>query len=100
MAEFLVLLLMSKFVMVTAVYVGFSMVAYGAIPGNQGMAVGIATLLLAAFSPMLFRSQGIRIGETSVECRPELGRRRRQGRHNPWLPQRHLQGRAPVGQGQ
>ena len=65
MAEFLVLLLMSKFVMVTAVYVGFSMVAYGAIPGNQGMAVGIATLLLAAFSPLLLM-QGIRIGETTT----------------------------------
>ncbi|MDP9325717.1 MAG: hypothetical protein M3O87_04175 [Candidatus Dormibacteraeota bacterium] len=65
MAEFLVLLLMSKFVMVTAVYVGFSMVAYGAIPGNQGMAVGIATLLLAAFSPLLLL-QGIRIGESST----------------------------------
>jgi hypothetical protein len=65
MAEFLVLLLMSKFVMVTAVYVGFSMVAFGAIPGNQGMAVGIATLLLAAFSPVLLL-QGIRIGQTST----------------------------------
>lgn len=65
MAEFLILLLMSKFVMVTAVYVGFSMVAYGAIPGNQGMAVGIATLLLAAFSPLLLL-QGIRIGESST----------------------------------
>jgi hypothetical protein len=65
MAEFLVLLLLSKFVMVTAVYVGFSMVAYGAIPGNQGMAVGIATLLLATFSPVLL-FQGIRLGETST----------------------------------
>jgi hypothetical protein len=65
MAEFLVLLLMSKFVMVTAVYVGFSMVAFGAIPGNQGMAVGIATLLLAAFSPILLL-QGIRLGQTST----------------------------------
>jgi hypothetical protein len=51
--------------MVTAVYVGFSMVAFGAIPGNQGMAVGIATLLLAAFSPVLLL-QGIRIGQTST----------------------------------
>jgi hypothetical protein len=65
MAEFLVLLLMSKFVMVTAVYVGFSMVAYGAIPGDQGMAVGIATMLMAAFSPMLLL-QGIRIGESTT----------------------------------
>jgi hypothetical protein len=65
MAELLVLLLMSKFVMVTAVYVGFSMVAFGAIPGNQGMAVGIATLLLAAFWPILLL-QGIRIGQTST----------------------------------
>jgi type IV secretion system protein TrbL len=65
LAEFLVLLLLSKFVMVTAIYVGFSMVAYGAIPGDHGMAVGIATLLLATFSPVLLL-QGIRIGETTT----------------------------------
>jgi hypothetical protein len=65
LAEFLVLLLLSKFVMVTAVYVGFSMVAYGAIPGDGGMGVGIATLLLATFSPMLLL-RGIRIGETTT----------------------------------
>ncbi|HXA43427.1 MAG TPA: hypothetical protein VNV65_11030, partial [Candidatus Solibacter sp.] len=35
------------------------------IPGNQGMAVGIATLLLAALSPLLLL-QGIRIGESGT----------------------------------
>jgi hypothetical protein len=62
LAEFLALLLMSKFVMVTAVYVGFTMMAYGAMPGGHGMIVGIAILLMAAISPgLLF--QGVRLGE-------------------------------------
>lgn len=62
--EFLVALLLSKFVVVTAVYVGFSLAVHGLVsapvPGAApGVMTGLATLALAAFSPIVLM-QGVR----------------------------------------
>lgn len=70
LAEFMTALLLSKFVIITAVYIGFSMVAdgYGAPKGDTtntgGMVVGLATLLIALFSPIVLL-QGIRFAHTA-----------------------------------
>jgi hypothetical protein len=70
LAEFMTALLLSKFVIITAVYIGFSMVAdgYGAPKGDttntSGMVAGLATLLIALFSPVVLL-QGIRFAHTA-----------------------------------
>jgi hypothetical protein len=70
LVEFLVAVLLSKFVIVTAVYIGFSMVAsgYGApksdTAASDGMVIGLATLLIALFSPIVLL-QGIRFTHTA-----------------------------------
>ncbi len=71
LVEFIVALLMSKFVIATAVYVGFNLVAHGfagGVPGQDApnaMITGLATLFVAAFSPLLLL-QGIRIAEAGA----------------------------------
>ena len=70
MVEFLIALLLSKFVIITAVYIGFTMVAagYGApaadATGGGAMVVGLATLLVALLSPVILL-QGIRFTHTA-----------------------------------
>ena len=70
LVEFLVALLLSKFVIVTAVYIGFTMVVAGsAAPaadatGSGAMVVGLATLLVALLSPAILL-QGIRFTHTA-----------------------------------
>ena len=70
LVEFLTGLLLSKFVVATAVYVGFRLVLPGLLTshGNGGstwMSTGIAVLLIAAFAPVaLF--QGIRFAHHSA----------------------------------
>ena len=70
LVEFLVALLLSKFVIVTAVYIGFTMVVAGsAAPaadatGSGAMVVGLATLLVALLSPVILL-QGIRFTHTA-----------------------------------
>ena len=69
--EFLVALLMSKFVIATAIYVGYALVAHGFAGGQPGvdspnaMITGLATLAVAAFAPLVLL-QGIRLGEVSA----------------------------------
>jgi integrase len=55
LAEFLIGLLLSKFVVATAVYVGFSLVLPGLVSADPGgwMANGLAILLIAACSPLV-----------------------------------------------
>jgi hypothetical protein len=71
LVEFLAVLLLSKFVIVTAVYVGFSLAVHGLTtpvtgpPAASGMMTGLATLVLAAFSPVLL-VQGIRFSHTGA----------------------------------
>jgi hypothetical protein len=67
----MVALLMSKFVIATAVYVGFNLVAHGFAGGTRGqdapnaMITGLATLVIAAFSPLLLLP-GIKIAEAGA----------------------------------
>jgi hypothetical protein len=69
--EFLVALLMSKFVIATAVYVGYTLVSHGFGGGQPGpdapnaLITGVATLTVAAFAPLVVL-QGIRMGESSA----------------------------------
>jgi hypothetical protein len=70
LVSFLVALLLSKFVIATAVYIGFSMVVHGFIShagdGTSGAYItGLATLGTAAFAPLLL-VQGIRFAEASA----------------------------------
>ena len=71
LVEFLVALLMSKFVIATAVYVGFTLVAHGFAGGQprvdapNAMITGLATLFIAAFAPLLLL-QGIRFAEAGA----------------------------------
>jgi hypothetical protein len=71
LVEFMVALLMSKFVIATAVYIGFNLVAHGfggGAPGQDApnaMITGLATLVVAAFSPLLLL-QGIKIAEAGT----------------------------------
>jgi hypothetical protein len=71
LVEFIVALLFSKFVIATAVYVGFSLVAHGFAgdrPGQDApnaLITGLATLMVAAFSPLILL-QGIRITDASA----------------------------------
>jgi hypothetical protein len=68
MVGFLLALLLSKFVVATAVYLGFAMViqAFQASSEPTGaLATGIATLAAAALSPIVLL-QGIRFAEAST----------------------------------
>jgi hypothetical protein len=67
---FLVALLLSKFVIATALYLGFDMVVAGMAPSSpdhasNSLVVGLATLATAAFSPILL-IQGVRFAEASA----------------------------------
>lgn len=67
MAGFVVGLLLSKFVIATAVYIGFSLIVGGLSqdPGSNAMIVGLAVLLVAALSPIaLF--QGLHFGQQAA----------------------------------
>ena len=66
MAQFLVGLLLSKFVIATAVYVGYSIIVKGLVDGaggvaSTGMVIGLATLAVAALAPMVLL-QGVHFG--------------------------------------
>ena len=71
MASFMIGLLLSKFVVATAVYVGFRLVVVALsspIDSNtteNWMASGVAVLLIAAFSPLVL-FQAVRIGHASA----------------------------------
>ena len=68
MLGFLMALLLSKFVVATAVYLGFSMVveAYGSSPDATGaLLTGLATLTAAALAPLVL-VQGIRFAEAGA----------------------------------
>jgi hypothetical protein len=70
LVSFLVALLLSKFVIATAVYIGFSMVVHGFVshPGDGAggaYITGLATLGTAAFAPLLL-IQGVRFAEASA----------------------------------
>jgi hypothetical protein len=62
LAQFLLALLLSKFVIVTALYVGFTMVAQGLGAGKGSLLAGLAILVVAVFSPVVLL-QGIRFAE-------------------------------------
>jgi len=67
MAQFLVGLLLSKFVIATAVYVGYSIIVRGLVDGaggaaSSGMVIGLATLGIAALAPLVLL-QGIHFGQ-------------------------------------
>ena len=69
LAEFLLALLLSKFVIATAVYVGYSTVVAGLLTPSSGssangMAVGLAALTIAAFAPVVLL-QGISFGQVA-----------------------------------
>ncbi|HVD00378.1 MAG TPA: hypothetical protein VNG93_04430 [Candidatus Dormibacteraeota bacterium] len=66
MAQFLVGLLLSKFVIATAVYVGYSIIVKGLVDGaggaaSTGMVIGLATLAVAALAPVVLL-QGVHFG--------------------------------------
>ncbi|MGH7904479.1 MAG: hypothetical protein ACREPA_10225 [Candidatus Dormibacteraceae bacterium] len=67
LVEFLLGLLLSKFVIATSIYVGFGLVLEGLVSpaGNashaNAMVVGLATLAVAAFAPLVL-IQGLRFG--------------------------------------
>ncbi len=71
LASFLVGLLLSKFVVATAVYVGFRLVVVALVSPTDTdttenwMASGVAVLLIAALSPLVI-FQAVRIGHTSA----------------------------------
>src|SRR5438309_94023 len=67
LAEFLVALLLSKFVIATAIFLGFHLVTHGVVGGAAipAMVTGLAALLVAAFSPLVLL-QGIRVFEGSA----------------------------------
>src|SRR2546428_4707286 len=71
LASFLIGLLLSKFVVATAVYVGFRLVVLALASPIDGdttenwMASGVAVLLIAALSPLVI-FQAVRIGHTSA----------------------------------
>lgn len=69
MGQFLVGLLLSKFVIATAVYVGYSFVVAGlaGAPGAQGngLVVGLATLSVAALAPFVLL-QGLHFGRQAT----------------------------------
>jgi hypothetical protein len=71
LAEFLGALLLSKFLMVTAVYIGFNLIARGFAggqpgqPSPNGMITGLATLAIAAFAPLALW-QGVRFSHSGA----------------------------------
>jgi hypothetical protein len=70
LAEFLAALLLSKFVIATSVYIGYSTVVGGLLaPANgssaNGMAVGLTALTIAAFAPVVLL-QGISFGQVAA----------------------------------
>jgi hypothetical protein len=65
LAQFLLALLLSKFVIVTALYVGFTMVAQGLGASNGSSLAGLAILLVAVFSPVVLL-QGVRFAEAGT----------------------------------
>lgn len=70
LAEFLFALLMSKFVIATAVYVGYSLIVSGFLaPPDQvaanAMVVGLATLTVAAIAPIVLL-QGVSFGQLAA----------------------------------
>jgi hypothetical protein len=71
LASFMIALLLSKFVVATAVYVGFRLVVVAlSSPTDSNttenwMASGVAVLLIAAFSPLVL-FQAVRIGHASA----------------------------------
>ena len=65
MVGFLLALLLSKFVVATAVYLGFAMVVQACSDPTPALATGIATLAAAALSPIVLL-QGIRFAEAST----------------------------------
>src|SRR5579859_6410154 len=71
LASFLLGLLLSKFVIATAIYVGFRLVVLALVSPTETdatenwMASGVAVLLIAAFSPLVL-FQAVRIGHTSA----------------------------------
>jgi hypothetical protein len=64
LADFLVALLLSKFVVVTAIFVCFSMAVNGA-SADSGMVIAIVALLIALVSPVILL-QGIRHAQAST----------------------------------
>ena len=71
LASFLLGLLLSKFVIATAIYVGFRLVVLALVSPTDSdatenwMASGVAVLLIAAFSPLVL-FQAVRIGHASA----------------------------------
>lgn len=71
LASFMIGLLLSKFVVATAVYVGFRLVVVALSSPvdtdttENWMASGVAVLLIAAFSPLVL-FQAVRIGHASA----------------------------------
>src|SRR5712692_1498726 len=65
LAQFLLALLLSKFVIVTALYVGFTMVAQGLGASKGSSLAGLAILLVAVFSPVVLL-QGVRFAEAGT----------------------------------
>lgn len=65
LAQFLLVLFLSKFVIVTALYVGFAMVAQGLGTTEGSLVGGLAILLVALFSPVLLL-QGFRFAEAGT----------------------------------
>jgi hypothetical protein len=66
MAQFLVGLLLSKFVIATSVYVGYSIIVKGLVDSaggaaSTGMVIGLATLAVAALAPVVLL-QGVHFG--------------------------------------
>ena len=72
MVGFLLALLLSKFVVATAVYLGFEMVVQSVTVGGDptsALMTGLATLAAAAFAPLLL-IQGVRFAEASAGHAP------------------------------
>jgi hypothetical protein len=65
LAQFLLMLFLSKFVIVTALYVGFAMVAQGLGTPEGSLVGGLAILLIALFSPVVLL-QGLRFAEAGT----------------------------------
>jgi hypothetical protein len=68
MLGFLVALLLSKFVMATAIYIGFAMVVQASMQSGDptgALVTGVGTLIAAALSPLIL-FQGIRFAEASA----------------------------------
>ncbi len=68
MCEFLLGLLLSKFVVATAVYIGFGLIvgSVASVKGQEGnwMMMGLAVLFIAAFSPVVLVA-GLRFGHST-----------------------------------